>query len=630
MRKYISSYSVASLVSIITLVVFLPALRNDFVNWDDNRIIVENAHIRSLSLAFFKWAFTDISTSGFWNPPVWISHAVDYALWGLEPAGHHLTNVIMHAINTFVVVMLVFKLLEAARRGGPHPEHRALLIAAGMTGLLFGIHPVHVESVAWVSERKDQLYALFYLLSVIAYLKYGASRESASGSVLANVFPKDRSYLLALILFILSLSSKAMAVTLPATLLILDWFPLNRLRSLRDSAPLVVEKIPFMVCSAAAVVLTLVGQSAIGVLQANKVIPMADRVLTAFRSLIAYLGMIVVPLDLLPFYPFDTTITIGSTKFLVAIIAVCSITAVCMGIARKNRIWLALWAFYVISLLPVLGIVKVGDYSMADRFLYLPSLAPFLLLGIGTAQVWHTVESHQQDSKALKGLIAAVIASVIIVLAFLTVKQIAVWKDSMSLWNYVIERAPRPVPVAYNNRGNVFRAQGLIGRAIDDFTTVISLVGTAAAPYNNRGIAYQDAGRIDEALADFSKAISVQPDHPDSYRFRGALFSELHQTDRALADFKKAIELDPAYVDAYLSRGWIYQGEGRIENALEDYTRAIDADPSRPAGYHYRGMLLQETGHHERAMDDFTTAIQLDPLFAPAYLSRGLAFERVR
>src|SRR5512144_1307441 len=213
-------------LAMVTLFVYLPALRNEFVGvWDDNIYIVENPHIRSLDAAFFHWAFLDFYASN-WHPLTWISLAADYALWGPNPLGYHLTNIILHAFNTLAVVLLVIKLLQTAkeRQTGPDlpsfPGERTILLAAGVTGLLFGLHPLHVESVAWVSERKDLLCALFYLLSIITYASYVSNKTY-------------KTYILTLVFFVLALMSKPMAVTLPVVLLLLDWYPLNRIASFR-------------------------------------------------------------------------------------------------------------------------------------------------------------------------------------------------------------------------------------------------------------------------------------------------------------------------------------------------------------------------------------------------------------
>ncbi len=236
----------AALIAFLTFIVYLPALRNGFVYWDDNLYVFENPDIRSLDLAFFRWAFFGFHVSN-WHPLTWISHALDYALWGMNPLGHHLTSIILHAVNTALVVLLALKLLDIVREKSEEKasalflNNRAVLIAAGVTGLLFGIHPVHVESVAWVSERKDLLCALFFLLSIMMYVN--AVTRMGHGAEGKTV--PMRALLSALCFFVLALLSKPMAVSLPIVLMILDWYPLNRMRSWKALWPIGIEKLPF-------------------------------------------------------------------------------------------------------------------------------------------------------------------------------------------------------------------------------------------------------------------------------------------------------------------------------------------------------------------------------------------------
>src|SRR5208283_719950 len=245
-------YSVAVFVSLLTFLVYLSCLHNEFVLWDDDRYVYENPHLHPVNAAFFRWAFSDFYCAN-WHPLTWVSHALDYAVWGLNPLGHHLTNNILHAVNTFIVVILVAKLLETWRPSRQHnpPLHASqewsYIVIAAVTGLLFGLHPLHVESVAWVSERKDLLCAMFFLLSTLAYTKY-----VSNGGGLRN-----KHYILVVFLFAFALLSKPMAVTLPAVLLILDWYPFNRIRSLKTLWAACIEKLPFIALSVASSVTTI-------------------------------------------------------------------------------------------------------------------------------------------------------------------------------------------------------------------------------------------------------------------------------------------------------------------------------------------------------------------------------------
>ncbi len=626
LKKRTGRYLLAALVSAVTFAVYLPALRGGFLNWDDGNFIVDNHHIRSLSGKFFEWAFTDMSLD-FWRPVTWISQAVDYAVWGLNPAGHHLTGIALHSVNTFLVVCLVMKLLDsynAAFRSAPPGEGVAggtvpaadgttVLITAGVTGLLFGLHPLHVESVAWVSTRTDLLYSFFFLVSIMTYASYRPDKSA-------------RAYLLSLVFFALALMSKPMAVTLPLVLLLLDWYPFGRISTPKSMVPLLVEKVPFIALSVLVSVVTFRGQKALGAISTLKEVSLATRVTVAAKALILYLWKMVVPLHLLPVYPYPEHPSFTSPANLAALALVCAITAAGIALRKRRPIWLFAWSCYVITLLPVLGIIKARFVPMADRYTYLPSVAPFLLAGLGAAWVWGKTDSMRQSGLTVKrtaALAAAVLAGA---LSFLTVKQIAVWNNSVDLWSYVIAEEPGRVPAAYINRGLAFEAQGRFDPAIEDFGTAIGLEPGDAKIYTNRGIVFGETGRNDLAIEDFSKAIALDPTSAEAYTNRGLRFAEGGQLGRALEDFDAAIRARPWYADAYLNRGVTRERMGRFGPAVRDYDQAIALNPSDYLAYCNRGIVLGKMGRSEEAVASFTTSISLKPDFARPYLERGALY----
>ena len=268
-------YYVAGLVSLLTIIIYLPTLQNKFVAWDYNVYVYNNPYIRSLNLDLFKWDFSDFY-AGYWSPLTWISHALDYAVWGLNPLGHHLTNIIFHAVNTFVVVLLMIRLLKARKAPTTNSDapgfltERMILMAAGITGLLFGLHPLHVESVARVSERKDLLSALFFLLTIIMYIRHLSVREHQTTQVKIRSLVFSKYYFLSCGFFILALHSKPMAVTLPVVLLILDWYPFKRIQSFQAFRQAVVEKIPFLALSLFSSIITILSQRRQGLCTGRK------------------------------------------------------------------------------------------------------------------------------------------------------------------------------------------------------------------------------------------------------------------------------------------------------------------------------------------------------------------------
>jgi regulator of sirC expression with transglutaminase-like and TPR domain len=641
-RRHLSSF-LSVPVFFLTFVVYLSALQNEFIQWDDDLYIFGNPHIRSLDAAFFKWAFFDFY-AGNWHPLTWISHALDYAVWGLNPLGHHLTNIILHALNALVVVVLAAKLLESAvyvsrpsgekygtfpndpgkrpdfpsgknsspikaapppslkMRGrresydsageggdewGREKKDRALtvhdshfsLIAAATAGLLFGLHPLHVESVAWASERKDLLCALFFLLSVTAYMKYPS--PSLKGGEVVDPLPsvekgegRGKWYVLSLFLFILALLSKPMAVTLPVVLLILDWYPSGRIGTLRGLWTALAEKLPFFALSLGSAVLTVFAQGAGGAIKSIEFAPLSTRVLVGFKSLIAYLWKMIWPVDLIPFYPYPKEASPGSPEYLAAIALVLGITAACVVVAKKHRLWLSVWGYYVITLIPVLGIVQVGLQSMADRYTYLPSLGPFLLMGLFAAWAWARITEKWGRRATYLAVTAFVVA--IISLSYLTFRQTGIWRDSIVLWSYVIEREPERVLLAYLNRGIAFEKTGQIDRAIEDYDRAIAIDPLYYEAYNNRGVLYGQEGKFDLAIEYFNKSIGINPDNEEAYVDRGIAYALSGRHDRALEDFNRAIQLNQNSAEAYYNRGSLHLRTGDKDLALTDFQKACD------------------------------------------------------
>jgi tetratricopeptide (TPR) repeat protein len=579
-------YHLAALIAAITVVVYLPALRNEFVDWDDNTYVLNNPFIRSLNIAFLRWSFFDFYASN-WHPLTWISHALDYALWGLNPLGHHLTSVILHAVNTFLVVVLVMRLQEAAKGTAPvggeasAPGDRGMLITAGATGLLFGLHPVHVESVAWIAERKDLLCALFFLLSIAGYRNYVAAvgSEAAGRSILSRFTTKG--YLLSLGFFILALLSKPMAVSLPVVLLILDWYPFRRLHSISTVRAALVEKLPFVAFSLISSVLTILAQQAGGALASSEVIPLSTRLLASAGAVVMYLGKIVLPVDLLPFYQYPRHVSsIALAGYFLAVAVVAGVTALCVVLARKRRLWPSLWAYYLVTLLPVLGVVQVGGQFMADRYLYLPGIGPFLALGIIAGQVSRGRQDFAQGRRTVVLAGSALAVLMIVPMTYLTLQQIDTWKNSFSLWGSAIEKEPEGVPMAYYGLGTAYQKQGLIDKAVESFDKAIALDPALYQAYDNKGVIYGEAGMYDKALECFNRAIAIRPNY-SAYGNRGLTQYFLGQYDSALEDLTSALRFNKNFAGAYYNRGNVYLRTGKRELALRDFKQGCDLGDRR-------------------------------------------------
>jgi lipoprotein NlpI len=583
-------------------------------------------------MAFIKWAFSDFH-AGNWHPLTWISHAVDYAIWGMNPLGHHLTNVILHAVNTFVVVFLIIGLLTALKETtikngiSEFLDERTILITGGVTGLLFGLHPLHVESVAWVAERKDILCALFFLLSIIMYTKYVRNVHSETPQNHSSSRLFNKYYALTLGFFILALFSKPMAVTLPVVLLILDWHPFKRIRSLKTFLAALIEKLPFIALSCVSSVLTVLAQGAGGAIVSMESVPLSARVLVGIRSLMVYLWKMIWPLNLIPFYPYPTDVSLFSLEYLSATVMVIGITVICVVSAQKQKLWLSVWSYYVMTLIPVLGIVQVGRQAMADRYTYLPGLGPFLIMGLAVAWTSRKVNAVTRWNSIIKPVSAAVAIFVLISLSYLTFAQIGIWNNSIRLWSYVIGKHPERAHLVFYFRGLAFLNTDQVDKAIEDFDRAIALDPYFRDAFLNRGTALEKTGKFDKAIENFDKAIALSPSY-EAYFNRGITFEKMGQLDKAIADYDKAIALNPSRYEAYHAGGTLYGKTGIFDRAIEYFNKYIAINPKHAESYNNRGLSYVYIGQDDRALEDFDKAIALDQTIAVTYRNRGNLYLR--
>ena len=609
------AYCLAVSLSLLTFIVYLTSLRNEFLLWDDDLYVLDNTFIRSFNGVFLRRAFLDFSAAN-WHPLTWFSHALDYAIWGMNPLGHHLTNSILHAANTFLVVLVLWELFTAAREKGRERERseflgdRTMLVAIGTASLLFGLHPIHVESVAWVAERKDVLCALFFLLSIVAYTNFVRTLDNESRQRPSQVF-FNRHYLLSFGLFFLALLSKPMAVTLPVVLLLLDWYPFERIHSHGTFRTAFLEKIPFIVLSCISSIITIIAQRSGGAIKAIDFAPLSTRLLVAAKSVITYLGKMIVPMDLIPYYPYPKNVSIFDIEYASAIVLVIAITVVCFMVAKRQKVWLMAWGYYLATLLPVLGIVQVGDQAMADRYSYLPSLGPFVLMGLCIAGISEKMRTSVEGSRliTLLGRVTALVA--VAVLIYLTVQQISIWKNSIVFWNYIIEEKSQKAPFAYNLRGIAYEKLGQTDKALADYEKAIDLDPSYDKTYNNRAVILDKKGQLDKALVDYDKAIALNPYYDKAYLGIGIIYSKAGLFDKAIIYIDKSVAVNHNYAEAYGSRGLVYAFMNKYDRALEDFNRALELDPGLSVTYFNRGYIYQKMGSQDFAIADFQKACKL-------------------
>jgi protein O-mannosyl-transferase len=573
----------ALVVAVLVVLLYLPALGNGFVNWDDDIYVYANPQITSMASASLWRAFTHIhASSGNWHPLTMVSHAVDYAVWGLRPSGHHLTSILLHGWNAALIVLLAVRLAQAR---GHALSKQGMLVAGMVAGLLFGLHPLHVESVAWVSERKDLLAALFYLLGVLSYLGY-AGHAAAVGPW------RDRRYLTTLLCFVLALLSKPMALSFPFVLLIIDWYPLDRLNDLRR---ILAEKIPFFVLDLCLATVTVLAQRASGAFRPLAEVTLGSRVLVATKAAALYLAKTLLPTGLLPFYSYPAHVSLWSWEFGLPVVVMTAAALACLAAVKKHRAFAAVAASYGVVLLPVLGIVQIGPQAMADRYTYLPSVALVALLGAGCGVLW---DRYAVAASWRKNALAATVALLLLgLLSWQSVRQIAVWRNSETLWSRVIQYEPWNTE-AYNNRASFYYDRGEYEKALADYDAALRgppLLSRAhankrrSAYFNDRAITYVRFGRYAEALADESQAIELRPTQASYYFNRGNIYFLTGRYPEARDDLDRAIAASPAPVPAYFrKRALIYRRLGMDDQALQDMERSDgtvsgpDRRPSSP------------------------------------------------
>ncbi len=597
-------------VAVVAFLVFIPSLSNDFVNWDDNVAVVENRQIRSIDASTIEWMFTT-PHNGNWIPFNWLSHALVYQAAGLDPAIHHLANVVLHALNTLLVFFVFLKILGIARAG------RAVLVA-GAAALFWGISPAHVESVAWVTERKDVGSALFFLLSLLVYLRYASAKNSAG---------KRRLSLLALcmVFFIFSLLFKPMAITLPVLLLLLDFWPLKRLRS--PLGRILLEKAPFFVVSIVFGLVAIWAQDT-GVMTFERV-PAGFRIMNAFHSIVFYIEKMVVPVGLAPLYPIvDPGGKAFSIGYVLSALLVLAVSAACLFAWLRGKLWPAAACLsYIVLLGPVLGILQVGRQAAADRYTYLPSLVICLVFAAG-------VFALQERAGRLGGFrragrpVLVLFAAGLVVIGALCVKQIGIWRDSITLWEHQVKLYPGVSQTVYSNLAKAYRTERRLDDAIRTYREAVAM--SEPHPYTHDGLACAllDKGHVDEAIAELRKAIAKDPDYPAPYRNLWYAYNKKGMPDKALAAVKKAIELSPEFAEAYRNLGISYTRQNRLAQAEEAFLKALSLEPGNHEYLANLATVRMRMGRVDEAIGLFKKALKLNPAEPMLHLNLAIAYEK--
>ena len=549
---------------------FAPALRAGFVDWDDPSNLLENPHYRGLSPTHLRWMFTTL-LGGHYQPLSWVSFALDYRVWGMQAYGYHLTNVVVHAANALLVYVLALMLL---RQTMPAYSDRHA-VAAAVAALCFALHPLRVESVAWVTERRDVLSTFFLLLTLLAYVRM----------VRAGPRPPSPAWLVvALVCFTLSLLSKAWGMTLPVVLLILDVYPFRRFSAGGDRPRRVLlEKLPFLVLAGMAMVLAVLAQRPAAGMRTLAEHGVGARLVQASYGLIFYLWKTLLPWRLSPLYLLGPDFDPTDLRYLACGGAVLAITVVLILLRRRWPWALAAWACYGVILSPVLGLLQTGPQLVADRYSYLACLPWALLAG---AAVCGTALRRRPVGAGL--IIVGLTA-----LSVLTFRQAQVWKDTPTLWDHVLRLDPMNY-VANVNRGAAQMARGDLTGAVAYYDRALRANPRLAIAYRARGAARYQGGDLQGALADYTAALQLEPDAV-VFLNRALTRQALGDATGALADYSASLQLNAGDPQAYNNRGWLRRQRGDLAGAIGDFERALAV---APAEWPYRAQTednLRET-----------------------------------
>lgn len=606
----------------ITLAIYWPALHHEFLAYDDQQYVTENPHVQSgLNWPAVLWAFQSFYASN-WHPLTWLSHMLDCQIYGLTPWGHHLTNVLIHLANT-VLLFLVLRRLTGC------------LWPSAAVAALFGWHPVHVESVAWIAERKDLLCALFWILTIGAYGSYTRAQAAAGSNAGEELpdHPRVRSrwravgfYCAALLCCALALLSKPMAVTLPLVLLLLDYWPLHRWQR-GNYARLLVEKLPFLSLTVAACVLTLLAQRQSHSLVSVSSLPLARRVPHALVAYAHYLGSTFYPLNLAVQYPYPTATPVGPALGAAGLLAVLSALVGIVGLRR--RYWVVGWLWFLGTLVPVIGLVQVGDQAWADRYTYLPLIGIFIAVAWGARDLVLGPLPLASPRPRGRLVILALCGSVIgVVLLTLTARQLSYWKSTRSLFAHSAAVTP------HNNRaatvlGSLLQEEGKLEEAKQLYRQALSFRPEDPEAHFLLGTALEKEGKSAEAVNEFNQALWFKPLQERTHVFLGVILAKQKQYAEAAAHYQTALSLNPESATAHNNLARLLHSQGRPQEAMEHYAAALRLNPRLASAHNNLGILQLQQRQPTEGLAHLRTAVQLKPGDPESQLNLAIALNQV-
>jgi len=540
---------VCLLLGLITLAVYWQVTNHELTSFDDDLYVTDNHHVQAgLTLKSFAWSFSfKEKDRTYWHPLTWLSHILDCQLYGLNPGMHHLTNLIFHMASSIFLFLVLSRMTSAL--------WRSAFVAA-----LFALHPLNVDSVAWVAERKNVLSTFFWMLAMLAYAYYSER-------------PGLYRYLLTFFSFALGLLAKPMLATLPFVLFLLDYWPLGRLRSptIPSVFRLVLEKVPFFALSGVAIYLSASSLKDVASVIPMELRPMELRVANALVSYVSYIGKMIWPRDLAVHYPFPQMVPIWKAACAGLFLVLVSLV-VLQAIKRKPYLSVG-WLWFLGTLVPVIGLVQVGLWpAMADRWAYVPLIGLFIMIAWGVSDL---VARWRHKETVLTSLSSAIL----LVLMTLSWTQVRYWKNSISLFEHALNVTTNNY-VAHTHLGPALASQSKMNEAIRHYSEALRINPWEAKLHNNLAVALENQGRFAEAITHFSVALQIEPRYAKAHYNLGVVLVKQGRTAEAISRFSEALRINPEYADAHYNLGLAFANQGRLDEAIRHFSEALRVNPS--------------------------------------------------
>jgi tetratricopeptide (TPR) repeat protein len=576
------------LLAAATLVVYEQVRHNEFLNFDDYDYITGNQHVQSgLNLKSIRWAFSTIQAAN-WHPLTMLSHILDCRLFGLNPKWHHLVNLLFHTINT----LLLFRVLK---------DMTGALWKSAFVAALFALHPLHVESVAWMAERKDVLSTMFWMLTMAGYLRY----VRLGGA---------KWYVVTLFLFALGLLAKPMLVTLPFVLLLLDYWPLGRLQNKRDIKSLAFEKLPFFALSAASSIVTFIVQHSSGAVLRIGVLPLSIRIANTPVSYVKYIFKMFWPARLAVYYPYED-VRLSYWVAIAAALVLLGVSVLAVRSASKHRYLPVGWFWYLGTLVPVIGLVQVGNQALADRYTYVPLTGLFIIIAWALPELL----ADRRYRKIVLGISAA---AVLFALSVCTYLQIRCWRNNITLFTRAIAVTKNNY-LAHNNLGFALQSQGKIDEAMAHYRKSLNIYPAYEHALFNMGFVLHLKGKPDEAVDYYRKGLLIKPDYADAHYNLGLVLKTQGKSDEAMSHLRQAIKLQPDFAQVYNEMAGILLGRGKFDEAVDYYRRAVQVKPDYAEAHYNLGTAFASQGRFSEAAECFQKALHIKPDYAEAHSNLG-------